>query len=138
MVETKGAAVAVKNYEDAIASVPGKYEQGVNAASNVIAKSKAAEGLWKEKVIDAANREARSRGLDKVSDADWKNAALTKGKTRIGDGMRAAKPKFQRGITEVISVIEGTSIADRTADPEANVDNRVKPIVRALHDHFKG
>jgi len=137
MVETKGAATAVKNWEDAISKVPTRYEQGVQAAKNVIEKSKAAEDLWKEKIIDAANREARKKGLEKVTDSEWKAAALSKGKARIGEGMRASLDKFRAGISEVISVIESIQLESRTADPEANVDRRVKPIVKALHEHFK-
>jgi len=41
---------------------------------------------------------------------------------------------MQAGLTNVLATIESTSIGERTADPMANVDNRVKPLVRALHD----
>ena len=46
--------------------------------------------------------------------------------------MQESLPKMRTGMGEVLSVIEGVTIAPRTADPMANVDNRVKPIVSAL------
>jgi len=137
-MDTKPVSLAVDNYKTAIGSVPAKYKRGVEAASNVIQKSKDAEELWKAAVTEAAARNARAKGLEKVSDADWKKAAVEKGAARIGGGMTAGVGKFSSGISEVISVLQGTTLGPRTTDPEANVDARVKPIVRALHDHFKG
>ena len=138
MVRTKGLAATRKAWEDAIARVPAKYQEGVEAAQDVIERSKAAEDLWIAKIQDAAARRAREKGLAEVSDADWKKAALEKGAPRIAQGMQAAKEKFGSKISEVLSTIESVSLPPRVADPEANVDNRVKPIVRALHEKFKG
>jgi hypothetical protein len=136
-MDTKTASDALEAYKAAIGSVPGKYQKGIDKASGVIEKSKAAEDTYAAGVADAVARKARLKGLEKVSDADWKEAAKSKGGARIGQGMTAGTGKFASGISEVIGVLQGISLPNRTIDPEANVDARVKPIVRALHDHFK-
>ena len=129
MVKTKGIEQTMKNYEGAIGSVPGKYKDGVSNASGVIAAGVAAEQLWADKMQEAISNRTRAKGLEKSSDEEWKRAALGKGASRIGQGMQESLPKMRTGMGEVLSVIEGVTIAPRTADPMANVDNRVKPIV---------
>ena len=132
MVDTKSLEQTQKNWESAIGRVPGAYSDGVKGATNVIAKAIAAEDLYAAKVQEAVAKKSRAKGLAKVSDEDWRAAALDKGASRIATGMTAAKGKFNTGISQVLSVIQGVTIAPRTADPMANVDNRVKPIVAAL------
>lgn len=132
MVKTKGAAQSSANWEAAIGAVPEKYKTGVQAADGVIEKAIEAESLWAERVQQAISAGTRVKGLQKSSTAEWKQRAIDKGAPRIATGMTASKDKFARGIAEVLSVIEGVSIAPRTADPMANVDARVKPIVAAL------
>lgn len=137
MVETKSLADTKAAWEAAIGRVPEAYKRGVEGTSNVIEKSKAAEDLWAARVQEAASRRAREAGLADVSDADWKKAAIEKGAARIGAGMNASKEKFGRGMGEVLSTLQGVSLPARTADPLANVDNRVKPIVSALVERFR-
>ena len=132
MVKTKGAAQSAENWNSAIGAVPEKYKTGVAAADNVIEKAIEAEGLWAERVQQAISAGTRVKGLQKTSTAEWKAKATGKGAARIATGMTESKDKFAKGIAEVISVIEGVTIAPRTADPMANVDARVKPIVAAL------
>lgn len=132
MVKTKGAAQSQANWESAIGAVPEKYKVGVQAADGVIEKAIEAEGLYAERVQQAIAAGSRVKGLQKTSTAEWKARAMGKGASRIASGMSESKDKFGRGIAEVLSVIEGVSIGPRTADPMANVDARVKPIVAAL------
>ena len=134
MVATKGAAAATKNYQDSISGAAGKYKDGVGRAQNTIENAIAAEPLYAAKVQESIANGSRVKGLQKTSTAEWRKNAQEKGSVRIGPGMTAALPKFNRGITEVISTIEGVSIAPRTADPMANIDARVKPIAQALYD----
>lgn len=132
MVDTKPLNVVQKKWEDAIGSVPARYKEGVEGATNWQTKAIEGEGLYAEKVQEAISAKRRASGIASVSDADWKNAAANKGATRIGPGMSASKGKFGRGIADVLNTIQGVQIGPRTADPMANVDNRVKPIVSAL------
>ena len=132
MVKTKGIAQTQKNWDAAIGAVPEKYKAGVQAADSVIEKAIEAESLYAERVQQAIAAGSRVKGLQKTSTAEWKTRAMSKGASRIASGMTESKEKFGRGMSEVLNVIEGVSIAPRTADPMANVDARVKPIVAAL------
>jgi len=138
MVQTKGLAQTVKNWESAIGRVPAAYSEGVKAASNVIQRSLAAEDYWAAKVQEAASKRAREKGLQGISDEDWRKGALEKGVQRIGAGMQAGKQKFSSKIAEVLSTIEGVNLPPKTTDVAANVQNRVTPIAQALHERFKG
>ncbi|MCK5138348.1 MAG: hypothetical protein KAQ85_00765 [Thermodesulfovibrionia bacterium] len=132
MVETKGIAETRANWEASHGRVPQAYSAGVSRATNVIAKGIAAEDLYAAKVQEAIAKKSRAKALAKISDAEWKEAALKKGAPRIASGMAAAKEKYAANMATVLSVIESVSLPPRTADPMANVDNRVKPIVAAL------
>lgn len=136
MVETKSPAEATAKWKEAISRVPAAYKKGVESTTNFVEKAVAAEDVWAQRVQEAAAKQARAAGLRKISDADWKNAAANKGAARIGTGMAAAESKFNRGITEVISVLQGTSLPPRTADPIQNVE-RVKAVVEAMVSHFR-
>ena len=133
MVDTKSNEQTQKNWEGAIGRVPQAYTDGVSAAKDVISKGVAAEELYAQKVQEAVASKRRARKLSEVTDEQWRAAAKSKGAQRIGPGMTASKEKFNKGIGRVLETIRGVSIAPRTADPIANVDNRVKPIVSALH-----
>jgi len=134
MVRTKGLEATVGNWKGAIGSVPGRYKQGVQAANNTIERAIEAEDLYAAKVQEAISNKSRVKGLQKTSTAEWKSRAAELGSARIAAGMQAAEPKFRKGMGDVLSTIEAVSISERTADPIANVDGRVKPIVRALYD----
>jgi len=134
MVKTKGIEATVGNWRGAIGGVPAKYKTGVQAATDTIEKAIAAEELYAAKVQEAISNKTRVKGLQKTSTAEWKSRAAELGSARIAAGMTAAEPKFRKGISDVLSTIETVTIADRTADPIANVDGRVKPIVKALYD----
>jgi len=132
MVETKSLAQTEANWKNAIGRVPAAYADGVRNAKDVINKAIAGEALYAEKMQEAIQNQSRARGLQKVSDEDWRSAALNKGAARIGQGMTEAAPKFSKGMAQVLSVIQGVSLPARVADPVQNVQNRVVPIVEAL------
>jgi len=132
MVRTKGLSATVKNWEGSIGVIPGRYRSGVEATNNWKARATAGDDLWKTRTSEAIANNSRQKGLDKVSDSDWKNNALGKGASRIGPGIRAAVADYSKGMAAVLSAIESVSLPDRVADPEQNVINRVVPIVKAL------
>jgi len=134
LVETKSLEATVSNYKDGIGKAPARYKAGVQKANNTIENAIAAQPLYEARVQESIANKSRVKGLQKTSTAEWKQQASTKGASRIGPGMQASLPKFQKGISEVLSTIQGVTIAERTTDPEANVDGRVKPLVRALYD----
>lgn len=140
MVKIKSSADIAKKWEEAIGRVPAAYGSGVTATTDWAEKasSEEAENLWKEKIDEAAAAKRRMKAVSAVSNEEWKTAALAKGKVRIGAGMTAAKAKRTSNFEPYRSAIEGVSLPAKTADPMANVDARVKPIVAALVETKKG
>lgn len=133
-MDTKDPGQATQAWKSAIPRVAAAYREGVEGAKDVIQKSRDAEDLYIERVTDAANKRLREKGLANVSDADWKKAAVEKGVSRIAPGMQASENKFARGISNVIGVLRGVSLPERTGDPATNVQNRVTPIAVALRE----
>ena len=134
MVKIKSAAQIDANYKGAIGRVPGAYKQGVQGTTDwqEKASSEGAENLYAEKIAEAVAAKRRQKGVSNVSNAEWQSKAANVGSARIGQGMTANAEKRTRNFEPFRSAIEGVSLPDRTADPMANVDARVKPIVSAL------
>ena len=135
LVNTKSLDATVKNYQAGISVAPQRYKDGVNKATNTIENAIAAQALYEARIAESIANKSRVKGLQKTSTAEWKKQAIEKGAARIGPGMQAALPKYQKGMGENLAVIQGVTIAERTSDPMANIDNRVKPIAQALYDN---
>ena len=140
MVKIKSSAEIDKKYKDAIGRVPGAYKAGVQATSDWQEKagSSASEDLWKQKIAEAASVNRRQKAIQAVSNAEWQSKAANVGATRIGAGMTAGADKRTRNHEPYRAAIESVSLPPRSADPMANVDQRVKPIVQALVNTKKG
>lgn len=140
MVKIKSAGQIDANYKAAIGRVPGAYKTGILATADwqEKASSEAAESLYAEKIAEAVSAKSRQRGVSAVSNAEWQGAAASQGAARIGQGMTANADKRTRKFEPFRVAIEGVSLPDRVADPMANVDARVKPIVSALVETKKG
>jgi len=140
MVKVKSSAEIAKKWEDAIGRVPAAYKSGVGRTTDWAEKasSEEAEALWKQKIDEAAAAKRRQRAVSAVSNEEWKGAAMEKGAARIGAGMSAAKAKRTANFEPYRSALEGVSLPAKSADPMANIDARVKPIVNALVETKKG
>ena len=136
MVKIKSAAQIDANYKGAIGRVPGAYKTGVQATTNWAerASSNEAEDLWKAKIAEAAAANRRQKAVARVSNSEWQSKAANIGATRIGAGMTAGADKRTRNFEPFRSAIEGVTLPAKSADPMANIDARVKPIVAALVD----
>lgn len=134
MVKIKSAQQIDANYKAAIGRVPGAYKQGVQNTSDWAEKasSNEAEELWKVKIAEAAAANRRQKAVSQVSNAEWQNKAANVGAARIGQGMSANADKRTRNFEPFRGAIEGVSLPPKSADPMANIDARVKPIVEAL------
>ena len=134
MVKIKSASQIDANYKAAIGRVPGAYKAGVQATTDwqEKASSEGAENLYAEKIQQAVAAKSRQKGVSGVSNSEWQGRAANIGATRIGAGMTANADKRTRKFEPYRSAIESVSLPPRSADPMANVDARVKPIVSAL------
>lgn len=135
MINTKVKSIEeIKaNYTSGAAVAPARYAARVATTTGVIAAGVAAETLWATKMQTAITNRTRSKMLAKVTDAQWQEAAKTKGAARIGPGMSAAVDKQATNFTPYQAVLAGLVLAARTADPATNVTGRVAPIAVALH-----
>ena len=140
MVKIKSSADIAKKWEDAIGRVPAAYKSGVGRTTDWAEKASSddAENLWKQKIDEAAAVKRRQKAVSQVSNEEWKKQASEKGSARIGAGMTAAKGKRTSNFEPYRSAIEGVSLPAKSADPMANIDARVKPIVSALVETKKG
>jgi len=133
MVKVKPLDVIRENYRAGATVAPARYKDAVSRASwKDAAASTEAEELFKAKMSEVLAEERRRKGIEKVTDAEWRDAAVKKGATRIGPGMTAAVEKHATRYAPFRSALEAVTLPPKSADPIANVDSRVKPIVSAL------
>lgn len=131
MVRMPTQAAIRQAYESAIPVVAGRYKTGVEGTTGWKESAVAGQGLYVQRMQDSQVLARREKGLQKVTDQDWKNAALAKGVQRIGAGMQAGAAKQAQNYEPIRTALEQVSLQPRTADPMQNIDNRVKPIVQA-------
>ena len=134
MVRVKSAEAIDANYKAAIGRVPAAYKEGVQRTTDWKEKALEGQGLYEERMRDPDVLSRRAAGLEKVSQDEWKHKAADVGATRIGPGMAAGANKRKANFEPYRSALEGVDLPPRTADPMANIDNRVKPIAQALID----
>jgi hypothetical protein len=132
VIKTKEEARA--NFEAAIAYIPSRYEAGVNKADWLTpAKSDNAEKNYAAGVGDAVAQKRRQKAIAKLSNEDWKSAAVAKGVPIIGERVRAALGKWQTNWGPMYDQVGAkvASLTPRSTDWRANVNNRVFPVVEA-------
>ncbi|GAG23624.1 unnamed protein product [marine sediment metagenome] len=123
-----------KAYKDAIGRVASRYEEGIKGAKDVKEKMIAGQKNYEEKMSDAAVLARRKEKLEAMPETAWRDGALEKGKTRIGPGMQAGAPKRKANYEVIRQKLDGLTIADKTTDADTNIDNRLKPVVKAMQE----
>ena len=121
-----------KAYQGSISRVPQRYADKVKKVTGFVEKAKAGESLYAQKMQEAIANRSREKGLNNITDADWQNAALNKGAARIGPGMSAAVDKQVQGYEPYRQALASVELPARTADPMANVQNRVGGVVKVM------
>jgi len=121
-----------RSYREAITKVPEKYKRRVQQTTGWKEAAIAGEKAYREKMEAVLAEERRAKGLDKVTEDEWKKAAVEKGARVIARNMEYAAPKRKAKYEPFRSALDGLELPDKTADPMANIDNRLKPVVRAL------
>ena len=137
MVKTKGVERAVANWKQGAAGATGRYTEGVAAVTGFTEAAIKGEALFAQKIQEAIASGSRSKGLAKAGDTKYKTGVTIKGAQRWAPGVAAAESDYRKGIGGVLSVIEGVTLPDRTADAAANVAGRVTPIAVALQNAKK-
>ena len=131
-LRTKGLEKTVQNWKSGQGRAPANYKDGVQASQGWQQNAIAAEPLYAAKVQEAIANQSRAKGLQNVSEAEWKTAAMDRGAKNIGPGMAAAEPYYRRGMAKNIQVLESITLPARTADGMQNLVNRAGAVVQAL------
>lgn len=111
------------------------YAAGVKAPrkswAQAAAEAKEAQAAGVQAAIAAGSFE---KGIAAAGDAKWSRNAQTKGASRFGPGVAAAKNDYATAFAPFAAVIQGVQLAPRGAkgDPR-NYDN-VRAIGEALHE----
>lgn len=131
---TKTLEEARANYEASISYIPDRYSAGVRKADWAgPAGGDAAERNYASGVGKAVADKTRQKAVRAVSNADWQNAAVTKGAPIIGERIRMSIDKwatnFGTAYSQVVTKV-GT-LPPRTTDFRANINNRLVPVVEA-------
>lgn len=126
-VKVKPQSEIKKNYEQSTAIVTDRYKQGVKTADW---KDKAKDGqdLYVQMMQNPTVLARRAKGIERVSDEEWRNATIDKGAGVIASRMKNASGKQASRFEPYRTALEGMDLPPKTADPATNVTNRVTPI----------
>lgn len=123
------------NLEASIVLIPERYRQGVQGADwHTPAASDAAESRYAQATQRAISLRSRQAGIRRTSNEQWRSAALA-GADKIGEGIRMHLDKWATNFGRIYtgSVLPALrQLPPPGADAMANIDSRLKPIVRAF------
>ena len=132
MVKVKARATREANYRRSIGGVAANYKSGIEQTQGWQTAAIAGQALYEQKLQDPEVLSRRAKALQRTSETDWKNAALTKGTQRITSGMEAGASKQAANYEPYAQALESVTLPPKSADAMANIDARVKPIVQAM------
>ena len=132
MVYVPSAQERKAKYLNSLGQVPGNYKAGIERTTNWKEKALSGQGLYEQQMQNASVLRRRAAALERVSEAEWKTRASQLGSVRIADGMRNGAEKQAQNYEPIANALRSVELPERSADPMANIDNRVKPIVRAM------
>ena len=130
VLKTKEEAKA--NFEAAIGYIPDRYRSGVSKADWLTpSKSDAAEKNYADGVSKAVTNKTRQKGIAKISNEDWKNAAINKGASIIGERIRGSLDKWANNFGPIYDQVASrvAALPPKTTDWRANINNRLVPVV---------
>jgi hypothetical protein len=122
------------NLEASLSTVENRYRLGVESAEwQGPTTSQQSEDNYRSGVDEAISQNKRRIGVNRVGDAGYKAGALEKGARNIVPGIRANLDKYFTNVQPSMARVEAVkrTLPPKTRDAEANIDNRLKPIVRA-------
>ena len=130
VLKTKEEARA--NFEASIGYIPDRYRSGVAKADWLTpAKSDVAEKNFADGISKAISAKTRQKEIAKLSNEDWRAAAVNKGAPIIGDRIRGALDKWSSNWGPMYDQVAArvAALPARTTDWRANINNRLVPTV---------
>ena len=134
MARAKTLEQTVENLRQSTALIGQRYTTGINNAQwQAAAASDQAEQNYGTGVQQAISSGARRAGIMRVSDAEWRSAAISKGAAVIGARITDALPKYRERFAPILQALTAASEAlpPRTTSATQNVTNRLLPIIAA-------
>ena len=130
VLKTKEEARA--NFEASIGYIPDRYRSGVAKADWLTpAKSDIAEKNFADGISKAISAKTRQKEIAKLSNEDWRAAAVNKGAPIIGDRIRGALDKWSSNWGPMYDSVASkvAALPPKTTDWRANINNRLVPTV---------
>lgn len=130
----KTRAEAKENLEAAIAYIPDRYIAGVKKADWLgPAGSDQAERNYADGISKAVTNKSRQKGVKKVSNTEWQDAAANKGGPIIGERIRGALDKYDANFGPMLEAVNSKvdTLPPRTVDWRNNISKRLIPTVEA-------
>ena len=121
-----------KAWEDAIPRVPAKYLDRVEKTTGFKERAIAGEGTYAAVMSEVIREQRRAKGLERITDEDWKRGVREKGAKRIADGMKLGAAKRRARYEPFRAALHGLEIPDKTADKVENARLIVPIVVEAL------
>lgn len=121
------------NFDAAAATIPERYKSGVAKADwQSAAASDAAEANFSAGISKALADKSRQKGVRAISNEEWRTQAINKGGAVIGTRIRDSLEKWQVKFAPIYQAVQSEvgRLPARTTDPMANIDARLKPVVR--------
>jgi len=120
-----------KHYRESAATAASRYKDSI---SQVEWQEAAIQGqkLYVQQMTRSEVLARRESGVKKVSDTEFRSAMEKKGALRIMSGIQAGVDKQREGYRPIREALDGLEIPERVADPDANIENRLKPVVHAM------
>lgn len=126
---------ALTNYGRRISDVPQLYSEGIDRTTSwkANATSQQSETNYKEGINKAISEGRRIKGLNKVTDEEWKQMSKDKGSANIAKGMELGKQKYLQNVTAPMNAAIAAikSAPPKTTDYKANVQNRLLKVIEA-------
>lgn len=123
---------AKANLEAAISFIPDRYSAGVAKADWIgPAKSDQAEKNYADGVGKAVAAKRRQKAISKLSNEDWKNAAISKGAPIIGERIRGALDKYDANWGPMYDRVKSkvSTLPPKTTSWRDNITKRLIPTV---------
>lgn len=134
MVKVKPLDEAKKRLSEAASVIPARYKRAMQQVTGwkERATSDEAEDLWAAKLSEAISARRRKKALERVDEAEWKKRAAEIGATIIGTKIAKSVDKWAKNWAPYREALEAVELPPKTADPFANIDNRLKKVVEAM------
>ncbi len=130
------------SYKVGVQAKSDKWFKHTSTATGVIAagQSDAAETHYNAAMTAVLSNKLRQKGLAGVTDADFQAGVVAVGASGYSSRAQAKSGKFAKKFGPYASTINAVlpQLAPKGTDPNANIDNRVKPIANALHKQKLG